>query len=128
MIDVDLILRFPDLELPADQQPGHRVPVSMDGDVAFDIDQTVMERVDLRDEQRQGLEMGPFRGEELPRAPMQMVLIRGVHLVAPRTRLGIEIGEIRKPPPGEEIAFNETHRHMRRVAYADISEANRYAK
>jgi hypothetical protein len=28
----------------------------------------------------------------------------------PRACLGIEIGEIRKPAPGEEIAFNETHR------------------
>ena len=74
MIDVDPVLRFANLERSADQAPRHRVPVSMDVDITFDINETVMQRVDLRDEQRQGLEMGPFRGEELPRAPMQMAL------------------------------------------------------
>jgi hypothetical protein len=76
-------------------------------DVAFDVDEPMMERVDLRDERRQRLEVRPLGGEELARTRMQMIFIGGVDFVAPRPGLRIEIGEVGKCPPGEKIGLDE---------------------
>jgi hypothetical protein len=94
----------------ATQEIRHRIAVALHVDVAFDVDQAVMKRVDLGDEERQRLELRAFGDEELARARMQMVFIRGVDFVAPRPRLGIEIGEVRKGPPSEKIGFDEPKR------------------
>jgi len=87
-----------------------------------------MERVHLRDEERQRTEVGLFGGEELPRTRVQMLFARRVDLVTESARLGLEIGEVGEGAPGEEIVLDKMKRDMRRVAYALISEANRYAK
>ena len=52
----------------------------------------------------------------------------GVHFVAEGACLGIEIGEVGKFPAGEKIVLDKAEGYMRRVAYALISEADRYAK
>ena len=43
------------------------------GDVALDIDEAVMQRVELGDEERQRPELRPFSDEELARTRVQMV-------------------------------------------------------
>ena len=66
VVDVDPILRFADLELPPDQQIGHRVAVAVHIDVALDIDEAMMERVHLRDEERQRPQVRPARRRTAP--------------------------------------------------------------
>ena len=73
---------------------------------ALDVDEAMMQARDLWHEERQGTELRPFGGEELPRAGVQMFRCR-VHLVAEGPGLAIEIGEIRKRAAGEEIVLKE---------------------
>ena len=74
---------------------------------ALDVDEAMMQGVDLWHEERQGTELRPFGGEELPRAGVQMPVRCRVHLVAEGPGLAIEIGEIRKRAAGEEIVLKE---------------------
>ena len=67
LVDVHPILGFAHLERTANQEIGHRVAVAVDVDVPLDIDEPVMQRVDLGQEERQGTEVGPFGREELAR-------------------------------------------------------------
>ena len=112
VVDVDAIFGLADLELTPDQQIGHRVAMPVHIDVALDVDEAMMERVDLRDEERQRTQVRPFGGEELARTGVQMPFGRGVHLVAEGARLRIEIGEVGKRAPGEEIVFDEMKRAL----------------
>jgi len=128
VVAIDAIFGFPDLELATDEQIGHRVAVPMHIDIALDIDEPMMERVHLRDEERQRPQVRPLGGEELARTRVQMLFVGRVDFVAEGARLGIEIDEVGKRAPGEEVVLDEMKRYMRRVAYAVISEANRYAK
>ena len=57
--------RLSDFELTADQEIRHRIAVAMHIDIALDVNEAVMKRVHLRDEERQRLKVGPFGGEEL---------------------------------------------------------------
>jgi hypothetical protein len=74
----------------------------MDVDVALDIDETVMQRVHLRNEERERLEVRPFGDEELARTRVEMICIRRVHLVAPGAGLRSEIREVGTGPPREK--------------------------
>src|SRR5437762_1214949 len=53
------------------------------------------------------MQVRPFGGEELPWTGVQMPFRRRVHLVAEGPRLAIEIGEVSKRAPGEEIVLDE---------------------
>jgi len=128
VVHVDVIFGFSDLELTPDQEIGHRIPMPVHIHKALDVDEAMVQGVDLWHEERQRMEVRSFGGEELPRAGVQMSFRSRVHLVAEGPRLEIEIGEVGKRAPGEEIVLDEMQGDMRRVAYPLISEANRYAK
>ena len=106
----------------------HRVAMRIDVDVALDVDEAVVERVDLRHEERQRMQVRAFGGEELARAGVQLTLGRGVHLVAPGERLRIEIGEVGELAAGQEVVFDEVERALdarRAVGIALLVRAKR---
>jgi hypothetical protein len=107
VVDVDPIFGLAHLELAADERIRHRVAVGVHIDIALDVDETMMERVHLRHEERQWPQVRPFSGEEFPRTRVQMPFGGGVHLVAESARLGIEIGEIGKRAPGEKVVLDK---------------------
>ena len=72
-------------------------------DVALDIDEAMMERVHLRDKERQRPQARVLSGKQLARAGVEMPLRRGIHLVTERARLRIEIGEVDKRAAAKKL-------------------------
>ena len=71
-----------------------------------------MQRVHLRNEERERLEVRPFGDEELARTRVEMIFIRRVHFVAPGAGLRIEIREVGKGPPREKIGLHVPKRPL----------------
>src|SRR5437870_12286324 len=63
-LDFDLVLGFADFDAPADPGDRNRVTAGVQGDVAFDIDDALMQSVDLRNPDRERFEMRAFDGEQ----------------------------------------------------------------
>src|SRR5690606_8546507 len=63
--DPDLRDALAHLDGAADQGRGHRVAIRVDGDVALDVDSSVVEVVDLGHECRQGIQVRSLGCEEL---------------------------------------------------------------
>ena len=64
-LDFKLVLGFANLDAASD--PGHRnrVATGMQSDVAFDIDDAFMEKIDLGNSDRKRFQLHPFDGEQL---------------------------------------------------------------
>ena len=74
-------------------------------DVALEIDDALVERVDFGNPGRQRAQVRSLDGEQLARPRVEMSLERRIDLVAPRARLAIEVGEVGERAPGDEIAL-----------------------
>lgn len=88
----------------------------IDADVPLDVDDALMEHVHLRDKQRQGAQVRPFDGKEFARTGVQVAFDGGVGRVAEADGLDIEISQVGKYAPGEEIVLDIVKGRMRRVA------------
>ena len=63
--DDDAVLALAHLEAPADVRRGHGVVIGVQGDVALDIDEPLVEQVGLGDPARQAAQGRVLGGEEL---------------------------------------------------------------
>ena len=107
VVHIKAIFRFSDLELAPDQQIRHRIAMPVHIDKALDVDQTMVQGVDLRHEERQRTQVRPFGGEELARAGVQMSFRGRIHLVAEGARLGVGSGRSANVRPARKLCSIE---------------------
>ena len=90
---LDLAARLAHLEAATDEAVGRRVPHAVHRHVALHIDDAVVQLVRLGHEVRQAGHMGALGGEELARCCVQLLVVLGVDLVAPRDCRGVCVVE-----------------------------------
>src|SRR5712671_3026802 len=111
-LDLDFAAGFADLNPSASPGVGNRVPVGMQSDIAFDVDDAFVKTVDLRNPGRQWLQARLFQGKQFAGNGVKVFLVSGVDAIAPLTRLPIQIFPGGEGAAGEEVVFDEVERTL----------------
>src|SRR2546426_9966783 len=82
-LDFDLVLGFADFDAPADPGDRNRVTAGVQGDVAFDIGDALMQSVDLRNPDRERFGMRAFDGEQFAGYRTDVFFVGAVDAIAP---------------------------------------------
>src|ERR1035438_4783719 len=93
--DLDLVPGFADLHAASDPGERHRITERVQRDVALDIHRALMQTIHFGNPRRQGFELHALDCEQLTRYGADVFLVSRVDLVAPLTRLVVQIGPTR---------------------------------
>ena len=99
--------RLAHLEAAADERGGHGVVIGVEGDVALDIDEPLMEQVGLGDPAGQAAQGRVLDGEELARGGLEVALGAGVDAITPGAGLAVGVGPVGEAPAGEKAPLDE---------------------
>ena len=103
----DAVLGLAHLEAAADERGGHGVVVGVEGDVALDIDQALVDQIRLGDPAGQPPQGRVLDGEQLARRGLELPLGAGIDAVAPGAGLAIGVGPVGEASAGQEAALDE---------------------
>src|SRR3989442_10399942 len=106
-LDFDLVLGFADFDAPADPGDRNRVTAGVQGDVAFDIGDALMQSVDLRNPDRERFEMRAFDGEQFAGNRTDVFFVGAVDAIAPLAGLLIQILPTGERAAGPEVSLNK---------------------
>src|SRR5881628_933384 len=102
LVEDDAVRRLAHLEAAADERGGHGVVIGVEGDVALDVDEPLMEQVGLGDPAGQPAQGRVLGGEELARGGPELALGAGVDAIAPGAGLAVGVRPVGEMPAGEE--------------------------
>jgi hypothetical protein len=96
--DDDAVLRLAHLEAPADVLRGDGVGIGVEGDVALDVDEPLMEQVGFGDPPGQAAQGRVLGGEQLAGRGLEVPLGALVDAVTPGARLAVGVGPVGEAP------------------------------
>ena len=109
-LDFDGVFGFADLDSAADPGDRHGVPIRLQRDVSFHVDDPLMNPVYLGNPEGQRLEMCPFDSKQLARNCADMLLVGRIDAIAPLAGLKIEILPTGESASGKEVVLDEVKR------------------
>src|SRR5437764_7955165 len=106
-LNLDLVLGLAYLHAAADPVHRNRVPVAVQRDIPFDIDQSLMQPVDFRNPHRQWFQVQSLDGEQLARNRADVFLVSRVDFVAPLPCPLVQILPTAESAPRQEVMLYE---------------------
>src|SRR6202034_1434347 len=106
-LNLDLVPGLAHLHAAADPVHRNRVPVAVQCDIPFDIDQPLMQPVDLRNPYRQWFQVHSLDGEQLTRNRADVFLVSRVDFVAPLPRPLVQIFPTAESAPRQKVMLYE---------------------
>jgi hypothetical protein len=106
-LDLDPVARLANVHAPSDPGDRNRVTNGVHRDITFRVGGAPVQPIHFRDPCRQRFQVQSFDGEQLSRHGAKMLLISGVHLVAPLARLKVEILPAGEGTARQKVVFDE---------------------
>jgi hypothetical protein len=105
--DDDAVRGLAHLEPAANERRRHGVAIRVEGDVALDIDEPLMDQIGLGDPAGQPAQGRVLGGKELARGGLELPLGALVDAITPGARLPVGVGPVGEAPAGEKATLDE---------------------